>query len=60
MYFLPCLLLHSISSFASLKKLDLSGNDLAGDETLADKLARLKALMSLALEDCNLSEIPER
>ena len=41
----------------SLKKLDLSRNDLSRDERLSDKLSTLTNLEILDLSDCELKEI---
>ena len=43
----------------SLKQLDLSYNDLSGDERLSDKLSELTNLDILYLCSCSLDEIPD-
>ena len=44
----------------SLKKLDLSFNDLSRDKRLSDKLSKLTNLEILKLIDCRLKELPDR
>ena len=43
----------------SLKLLDLSDNDLGGDQRLSDILSALTNLEILGLRDCKLKEIPD-
>ena len=45
---------------ASLKELDLSGNDLSGDQRLSEKLSELTNLAILDLSYCELEVIPDR
>ena len=53
-------ILCSISKMTSLKQIDLSYNDLSGDERLSEKLSALANLEILVLRDCSLKEIPDR
>ena len=56
---MPFLFFRSISKMTSIKKLNLSDNDLSGDERLSDKLSELTNLEILKLRDCKLKELSD-